>query len=133
MPTLGKKDKQKKFLELSANVILKSQNVVQIPETIAKIVLNKDDFSMLGYQYEDFVKIFIKLRNETFLKDLLFQETLKKSGFEADFLYSVKSGIERQKGRAEFKFYQTSLAILPEREELARIHFSDILDIKTRD
>ena len=169
---LGKKDKDKEVLELSANVVLKSQDTIQIPETPAKIILDKENFSIfpedggiylfsyreiidlvpedyklklffdkekelvvsqLGYQYEDFVKIFIKLRNELLLKDLLFQEALKKSGFEADFLYSDKSGAEKQKGKAEFKFYQTALVILPERGELVRIHFSDILELKTDD
>jgi len=172
MPMLGKKDKDKEVLELSANVVLKSQDVIQISETPAKIILDKENFSIfpedggtylfsyreiidlvpedyklklffdkekelvvsqLGYQYEDFVKIFIKLRNELLLKDLLFQEALKKSGFEADFLYSDKSGAEKQKGKAEFKFYQTALVILPERGELVRIHFSDILELKTDD
>lgn len=170
MPMFDKKDKEKKVLELTANIILKSQGVVQISDTPAKIVLDKENFSIfseswgtylfsyrevidvisedyklklflnkekelvisqLGYQYEDFIKIFIKLRNETILKDLLFQETLKKSGFEADFLYLDESGIEKQKGKSEFKFYQTSLVISPERGELFKISFSDILETKT--
>lgn len=172
MPIINKKDKDKKVLELTANIVLKNERGIQISETPAKIVLDKENFSIfpenggtylfsyreiidlvpedyrlklslgqgkelqvsqLGYQYEDFVKIFIKLRNEVLLKDLLFQETLKKSGFEADFVYSDKSGVEKQKGKAEFKFYQTSLVILPERGELVRIHFGDIRASKTDD
>jgi len=89
--------------------------------------------SQLGYQYEDFVRIFIKLRNEILLKDLLFHETLKKSGLEADFVYLDKLGQEKQKGRAEFRFYQTSLVVLPERGELVRIPFSDILKTEAAD
>jgi len=170
MSMFNKKDEEKKVLELTANIILKSQGVVQVSNTPAKIVLNKENFSIfsencetylfsyrevidivledytlklflnkekelvisqLGYQYEDFIKIFIKLRNEIILKDLLFQETLKKSGFEADFLYLDESGEEKQRGRAEFKFYQTSLIILPERGELFKVSFSDILKVKT--
>lgn len=172
MPMFDKKDKEKKVLELTVNIVLKNERGIQISETPAKIVLDKDNFSIfpenggthlfsyreiidlipedyrlklsfgegkelqiskLGYQYEDFVKIFIKLRNGILLKDLLFQETLKKSGFEADFVYLDKSGAEKQKGKAEFKFYQTALVILPERGELARIHFGDILELKTED
>ncbi|MCX6737388.1 MAG: hypothetical protein NTX26_01435 [Candidatus Parcubacteria bacterium] len=87
--------------------------------------------SQLGYQYEDFVRTFIKLRNETLLKDLLFQETLKKSGFKAVFVSLDNSGVEKQKGSAEFKFYQTSLVILPEKGELIRVPYSDILETKT--
>ena len=164
------KEKEKSVLELTANIILKSQGVVQISDTPAKIVLDEGSFSIfpenwgtylfayrevidvipedyklklsldkekeleisqLGYQYEDFTKIFIKLRNEMILKDLLFQETLKKSGLEADFLYSDESGLEKQKGKGEFKFYQTALVVLPERGELMKILFSDILETKT--
>ncbi len=170
MPILNEKDKEKRVLELTAKIILKSQDVVQISETSAKIILEQESFSIfpenwgtylfsyrevidvipedyqlklslnkgqeliisqLGYQYEDFIRIFIKLRNEMILKDLLFQETLKKSGLEADFLYLDESGLEKQKGKAEFKFYQTSLVILPERGELMKILFSDILGTKT--
>lgn len=165
-----KKDKEKQVLELTARIILKSQGVVQVSETSAKIILQKESFSIfpenwgtylfsyreiidiipedyklrfslnkgqeleisqLGYQYEDFTRIFIKLRNAMILKDLLFQETLKKSGLEADFLYLDESGLEKQKGKAEFEFYQTSLVILPERGELIKIPFSDILETKT--
>jgi len=168
----NQKDKTTAILELAGSIILKSGEVIQIPETAAKIILTQDSFSVfpegwgtycftyrevidlnfadyrfelvfagdkklqifnLGYQYEDFIRIFIKLRNEMLLKDLLLQETLKKSGFEADFAYLDKSGAEKQKGRAEFKFYQTALVILPERGELIRIPFSDILEIKTDD
>ncbi len=172
MPIIEKKDKDGKALESTGSIILQNEGGVQISERSAKIVLDKENFSIfpenlgsylfsyrevldlipmdhrlkfsfgggkelqisqLGYQYEDFVKAFIKLRNEVFLKDLLFQETLKKSGLEADFIYSDKSGAETQKGKAEFRFYQTSLVILPERGELARILFSDILETKTGD
>jgi len=170
MPILNEKDKEKKVLESTAKIILKSQDVVQISETPAKIILEQESFSIfpenwgtylfsyrevidvipedyqlklslnkgqeliisqLGYQYEDFTRIFIKLRNETILKDLLFQETLKKSGLEADFLYLDESGLEKQKGKAEFKFYQTALVVLPKRGELIKIPFSDISEIKT--
>jgi hypothetical protein len=172
MPIIGKKEKDKKILEIAGNVILQNEKAIQISETLAKIVLDKENFSIfpekwgtyifsyrevidlapqdyqlklflgkgqelyiskLGYQYEDFVRIFIKARNEILLKDLLFQETLKKSGFEADFVYLDESDAEKQKGQAEFKFYQTSLVILPERGELVRISFSDITELKTED
>jgi len=87
--------------------------------------------SQLGYQYEDFIKAFTKLRNEMLLKDLLFQETVKKSGFEAIFVSLNKAGAEKQSGKAEFRFYQTSLVILPEQGELIRILFSDISETQT--
>jgi len=170
MPIFNEKEKEKKILELTANIILKSQNVIQIPDTPAKIVLDEENLSIfpenwgtylfsyreiidvipedyklklsfdkekelvisqLGYQYEDFTSIFIKLRNEIILKDLLFQETLKKSGLEADFSYLDEKGVLKHEGKAEFRFYQTSLVILPARGELIKILFSDILKTKT--
>jgi hypothetical protein len=170
MPMFDKKDKEKKVLELTGNIILKSQDTAQIAETPAKIVLDKENFSVfpekwgtycfsyrevidltpvdyqlklslggekelviskLGYQYEDFVRIFIKLRNEIILKDLLFQETLKKAGLEAEFTYLGEGDVLKQQGKAEFRFYQTSLAVLPESGELMKIPFSDILETKT--
>ncbi|MCL5010691.1 MAG: hypothetical protein M1127_00555 [Patescibacteria group bacterium] len=164
-----KKGKEKKVLESSGNIILKSRNAVQIGETPAKIVLGKENFSVfpenqgiylfsyrevidlipadyqlkllfdkkelviskLGYQYEDFVRIFVKLRNETILKDLLFQETLKKAGLEAEFSYFGAGGALKQQGKAEFRFYQTSLAVLPESGELIKIPLSDVSETKT--
>jgi len=172
MSIINKKDEDEKILELLGSIVLQNERGIQISETPAKIVLDKENFSIfpekwgtyifsyreiidltpedyqlklslgkgqelqiskLGYQYEDFVRIFIKLRNEALLKDLLFQETLKKSGIEADFMYLDKSGAEKQRGKAEFKFYQTSLVILPERGELLRVCFSDILETKSED
>jgi len=163
---------RREIVPSEARPIWQNEKGIQISETPAKIVLDKENFSIfpekwgtyifsyrevidlipedyrlklslgkgqelqisqLGYQYEDFVRIFIKLRNEILLKDLLFQETLKKSGFEADFVYLDKTGLEKQKGKAEFRFYQTSLVILPEKGELLRIRFSDILETKTDD
>lgn len=168
----AQKNKDEKVLELNGSIVLQNEKGIQISETPAKIVLDKENFSIfpekwgtycfsyrevidltpedyqlklslgkrqelqisqLGYQYEDFVRIFVKLRNEMLLKDLLFQETLKKSGLEADFVYLDKSGAEKQKGKAEFKFYQTSLVISPEKGELLRIRFSDISETKIDD
>jgi len=169
MSIISKAKQEDKVLELNGKMVLQNKGIVQIPETICKIILNKETFSILpenggtylfsyreaiealpgdyrliialgeeqelqlsqlGYQYEDFIKIFIRLRNELLLKDLLFQETLKKSGFEAVFVSLDKTGLEEQSGKAEFKFYQTSLVVLPEQGELRRILFSDILETK---
>lgn len=170
MAIISKAKKENSVLELNGKMVLQGKGIVQIPETICKIILNKESFSVLpesggtyffayreaiealpgdyklililngeqelqisqlGYQYEDFIKTFIRLRNEMLLKDLLFQETLKKSGFEAVFVSLNTKGLEKQRGKAEFKFYQTSLVVLPERGELIRIPFSDILETKT--
>jgi len=70
-----------------------------------------------------------KLRNEVILKDMLFQETLKKSGFEADFSFFDNKNELIQKGKTDFTFYQTSLVILPEQGDLLRVLFSNILEM----
>ena len=141
--------------ERSAKIVLGKENFSVFPENLGSYLFSYREvldfiptdhrlklsfgggkelrISQLGYQYENFAKAFIKLRNEVFLKDFLFQKTLKKSGLEANFVYSDKSGVETQKGEAEFRFYQTSLVILPERGELMRIPFSDIVETKTGD
>jgi hypothetical protein len=100
------------------------------------LILNKGNelvISKLGYQYDDFVRMFIKLRNEALLKDMLFQETLKKSGFEADFSFFDENNTMQQTGKTEFVFYQTSLVLLPEQGELIKIPFSNIWEIKFED
>ena len=93
--------------------------------------LNKGNeliISKLGYQYDDFVRMFIKLRNEALLKDMLFQETLKKSGFEADFSFFDEKNTIKQSGKTDLVFYQTSLVLLPEQGELIKIPFNSILE-----
>jgi len=172
MPIIEKKKKEKKLLELTASIVLKYPEAIQIPETSAKIVLEDDNLSIfpegwgtyvfsyreilkamandyklnlilnkgnelviskLGYQYDDFVRMFIKLRNGALLKDMLFQETLKKSGFEADFSFFDENNTMQQTGKTEFVFYQTSLVLLPEQGELIKIPFSNIWEIKFED
>ena len=46
MLIINKKDKDKKILELTGNIVLKNDKEVQIPETSAKIVLGKENFSI---------------------------------------------------------------------------------------
>lgn len=87
----------------------------------------------LGYRYEDFLRILSKLRNEILLKDMLMHETLRKSGVEAEFIYFDENGNEKQKGKCEPRLYETALVIIPEKGELIRIHYSDILEIQEED
>ena len=87
--------------------------------------------SDLGYQYEDFLRVFSKLRNEMVLKDMLMHESLKKSGIKAGFDYFSEK--ETQKGNCEIKLYETALVILPEKGELIRIPYSDITESKEED
>ncbi|MDO8886761.1 hypothetical protein [Candidatus Oleimmundimicrobium sp.] len=114
------------------------RDILKIPEDDYKICLTltsqeKLILSNLGYKYEDFLRVFFKLRNELFLKDLLMHESLKKSGVEADFTYFDESGVEKQKGMCSPCLYDTAIVIIPEKGELIRIPYSEISGIKEED
>jgi len=87
----------------------------------------------LGYKYEDFLRVLSRLRNEILLKDMLMHETLRKSGVEAEFVYSDEGGNEKQRGKCEPRLYETALVVIPEKGELARIPYSNILEIRGED
>ena len=87
----------------------------------------------LGYKYEDFLRVLSRLRNEIILKDMLMQETLKKSSVEAEFVYLDESGNEKQKGKCEPRLYETAIVVIPEKGELVRIPYSDISEIQDKD
>jgi len=84
----------------------------------------------LGYKYEDFLRVLSRLRNEILLKDMLMHETLRKSGVEAEFVYFDDGGNEKQRGKCEPRLYETALVVIPEKGELVRIPYSDILEIR---
>lgn len=84
--------------------------------------------SHLGYDYEDFLRVLIKLRNEVLLKDLLMHETLKKADVATEFTYSDESGKVR-KGSGRIRLYETGLVVIPDDGEMFRIPYSDLLEI----
>jgi len=85
--------------------------------------------SNLGYRYEDFLRVLSRLRNELLLKHLLMHETLKKSGVEADFSYFNEIEKEKRSGRCRIRLYETAIVIIPEKGDITRIPYSDILEI----
>jgi len=87
----------------------------------------------LGYKYEDFLRVLSRLRNEILLKDMLMHETLRKSGVEAEFVYFDDGGNEKQRGKCEPRLYETAVVVIPEKGELVRIPYSDILEIQDED
>ena len=87
----------------------------------------------LGYKYEDFLRVLSRLRNELLLKDMLMHETLRKSGAEAEFVYFDETGNEKQRGKCEPRLYETAVVVIPEKGELVRIPYSDILEIRDED
>lgn len=119
-------------------LFLALRDILEISEDDYKIHLNltsKEKLTIfnLGYKYEDFLRILSRLRNEILLKDMLMQETLRKSGVESEFVHFEENGQELQKGKCEPRLYETALVIIPEKGELIRIPYSDILEIQVED
>jgi hypothetical protein len=85
--------------------------------------------SDLGRDYEDFLRVLTNLRNEVLLKDLLMHETLRKPDVEMEFKYSDESG-KMEKGAGKVRLYETGLVVLPEKGDMFRIPYSDLLEIK---
>lgn len=96
---------------------------------------SKEDLllSNLGYRYEDFLRALSKLRNELLLEDMLMQEKLRRSGGEAEFVYWDEHGEERGRGKCEPRLYETAIVVMPERGDLVRIPYSDLLEISEED
>ena len=114
------------------------RDILEISEGDYKIHLtltSKENLTIfnLGYKYEDFLRILFNLRNEILLKDMLMHETLRKSGMEAEFVHFVENGKELQKGKCKPRLYETALVVIPEKGELVRIPYSDILEIQDED
>ena len=114
------------------------RDILEITEEDYKINLtltSKEKLTLynLGYHFEDFSRVFSGLRNEVLIKDMLMDEKLRKSVPEAEFLYSDENAVEKQKGKCEVRLYETALIIIPEKGEITRIPYSDILEISGED
>ena len=81
------------------------------------------DFSGLGYRYEDFLSELFRLRNEILLKFMLMEETLIKSGFNAQFFLFDSKGQINQSDNCELRLYETALLILPQKNEPIRVPY----------
>jgi len=81
----------------------------------------------LGYKYEDFARNLVQARNELSLKDLLMEEKPRKPGIKADFVFIDAGGQHHAKGKCEARLYETAMVIMPERSDLIRVPYSDVL------
>lgn len=114
------------------------RDILEISEADYKIYLtltSKEKLTILnlGYKYEDFFRILSRLCDELLLKDMLMHETLRKSGVEAEFVYFDDVGVEKRRGKCESRLYETAIVLVPEKGELLRIPYSDILEIRDED
>lgn len=119
-------------------IFLTFRDIIELSEGDykARLVLTSNEtltLFNLGYRYEDFLRVFARLRNEMFLKDMLMQESLRKSGVAADIVYLDENGKEKLKGKCSLRLYDTAIVIIPEKADLVRIPYSDISEIKDED
>ena len=119
-------------------LFLSLRDILEVSESDYKLHLTltsneKIALSNLGYHYEDFLRVFARLRNEMFLKDMLMQESLRKSGVAADVVHLDENGKEKLKGKCSLRLYDTAIVIIPEKADLVRIPYSDISEIKDVD
>ncbi len=89
--------------------------------------------SKLAYQHDDFLRILKNLRNQLFLKDMLMNDSLKKSGLTATLEHLSNDGKSLYKGKCEPRLYETSLIIIFDELSPMRLPHCDIVDIKAED
>jgi hypothetical protein len=85
--------------------------------------------SSLGHCFEDFLRVLTDLRNEVILKDLLMNEPIRKPDVNVDFTYRDEKGNENQNMPAKVRLYETAMVIIPSLGEIARVPYSDILNV----
>jgi hypothetical protein len=83
----------------------------------------------LGYCFEDFLRVLTDLRNEVIIKDLLMNETARKSDVNMEFICYDEKGNEKQKGEGKIRLYETGLVIIPQKGEVLRVPYSDIVNV----
>ena len=84
----------------------------------------------LGYKYEDFYRNLSNLNNDIILKDLLMNETMLKSGVEAEARYIDENKAEKALGACELRIYETGLVVISEGGNFNRIPYSDLARIQ---
>ena len=93
----------------------------------------KLNLSGLGYQYEDFLFKLYKLRNELMLKYMLIDESLLKSGFEAQYKQLDANGQTIQTGNCEIRLYETAMVVLPQKSDPIRLPYCYITNTNKQD
>lgn len=107
-------------------------NIAESEYRIKIVLANGDNLllSNMGYKYEDFLRNLIQARNELSLKDLLMEEKLRKQGIKADFAFIDAREQRQVGGKSEVRLYETAMVIMPERSDLVRVPYSELLTCK---
>jgi hypothetical protein len=124
--------------EAGETLFFSLRDILEISEADYKIHLplsSREGLTLfnVGYQYQDLLRNISQLRNEMLLKDMLMNEKLRKSGVQAEFVYLDETGKETQRGKCEPRLYETGIVLMPEKGELTRIPYSDILEFRSED
>ncbi|MFA6169270.1 MAG: hypothetical protein WCW67_05885 [Candidatus Margulisiibacteriota bacterium] len=77
----------------------------------------------LGHDYEDFLRLLAKKRNELIISDLLIKEKVRLGDVKAEM-----AGVP-----CELRIYETALVIMPDKAELIRLPLADIADNRQAD
>ncbi|MFO7811247.1 MAG: hypothetical protein R6V47_07765 [Candidatus Delongbacteria bacterium] len=87
--------------------------------------------SQLGFKYEDFLRILYSLHNEMIIKDMLMNESIKKSGVEAEFSFTgMKKKLE---GQCKLRLYESAIVIIPRQGDILRIPYCELEQITEKD
>ncbi|MFQ3619797.1 MAG: hypothetical protein SNJ78_02520 [Spirochaetales bacterium] len=117
------------FPKLGDSLLIPYRDIVTVTEKEYKLYLDLPSqdtilITHLGYKHEDFLRILSRLRNELLLKDQLMNETLRKSGVEAEVEWKTPEGKIMVKGKTELRLYETALVLIPYKGELVRLPYS---------
>lgn len=104
-----------------AEIKVENYRIILLMESLDKIVLFN-----LRHDFDDFLRVLTKMRNEVIIKDLLMNETLRKTDVETEFIYCDETGVEKISGTSRVRLYETSLVVIPEKGEIIRIPYGSI-------
>ncbi|MCK9418836.1 MAG: hypothetical protein M0R70_05580 [Nitrospirae bacterium] len=124
--------------ESGAGLMFSWRDIAELKAADYKVFLtslsgDRVEFSSLGYQYEDFLRIASALRNKMLIKDSLLDEPLKKSQIEAHYSFQDAAGIEKAQGQCELRIYETALLLVPDGAGMKRFSFRDAAGVQAGD
>jgi hypothetical protein len=116
-------------------LLIPYREIIQLSRVGYKIevrLISKEKLTIynLGYKYEDFFRNFSTLNNDTIIKDLLMNESILKSGVEADFRYIDDNKSEKVNGQCELRIYETGVVIISRDGDFIRVPYSDLARIQ---
>ncbi|VVC71634.1 Uncharacterised protein [uncultured archaeon] len=84
----------------------------------------------LGYEYENFLRLFSGFMNNAILEGLLAHEKVVKSGVEANYAYCAGTeGTDKREGKCKARIYDSALVVIPDEGEMLRVPFGSVYAI----